>query len=114
VTGVLAGLDVVFIAVPGTNDVRVVSVVLKHPHRTVCFYRLHNAFHDPALTHRSAAMSALIVPGMKLTIDHENPNLGVATFEQQAPALFELIDPAGTVFGHGILNRDTILDEQDY
>jgi len=89
----------------------VLGLILKHPHRAVRPYRLHDALHDPALTHGSTAMGARIVPSVKLAIDHKNPDLGVAAFEQETAALLELIDPAGTILGHGI-GPDLVPDEQ--
>src|ERR1051326_1772757 len=99
-SGMLAGLDVVFVAVPGADDVGVLAVILERAHRAVGRRRLHDALHDPALAHRSAAVSAFVVPSVKFAVDHEDSDLGVAAFEQEAAALPKLFDPAGAIFAH--------------
>src|SRR5579863_6911097 len=99
-TRVLPGFDIVFIAVPRTDDMRVLGMVLQRSHCAVALHRLDDTLHDPALTHRTAAMSTFIVPGVELAIDQENSDLGLAAFEQQAAGLLEVVEAAGAILGH--------------
>ena len=99
-TGVLSSFDIEFIAVPRTDYMSVLGMVAKRPYRAVGCHWLYDPLHDPALTHWPPAMGALVVPGMELTIDHENSYLGVPAFEQNAAAILEIVDSPSTVLRH--------------
>jgi hypothetical protein len=100
VARVFAGPDIVFVSVPGADDVRILGVVLQGPHRAVARHRLDDALENTALAYRTAAMGAFVVPGMKLAVDQENSDLGLAASDQKAAALSQFVEPAGMILRH--------------
>jgi hypothetical protein len=98
--GMRAGLEVVFIAMPRTDDMSVVWMVFHGANSSIACNRLHDAFHNHTLAYRATAVGASIVPGMELSIDLEDADFGVATPDQSALALFELFESAGVIIHH--------------
>ena len=79
---------------------RILGVVLQGPHRAVARHRLDDALENTALAYRAAAMGAFVVPGMKLAVDQENSDLGLAASDQKAAALSQFVEPAGMILRH--------------
>src|SRR6266849_1144230 len=88
-----AGPQVELPAVPRTDDVLALRVVLQHPGLAVLVHRLADPVVDAALAHRPAAMGTLIVPGDQIAIDIEDADLGAVAGNHPTLAVRQLADP---------------------
>src|SRR5262252_1016436 len=92
-TGMATGLQIEFPAMPRTDDVLAVRVVLQHPGLAVVVHRLAHPMVDAALAHRPTAMGALIVPGDQLAIDIEDADFSAIAGNYAPLALRQFADP---------------------
>src|SRR5581483_4698444 len=82
-----AGLDIEFIAVPGTDEVGLGRIIFQRARGAVACDRLDHALHDAALADRSGAVGTAVVPRKKFAIDLEDADLELAAYDHLAVAI---------------------------
>ena len=95
-----SSLDVEFVSMPRTDNVRFGFVVFLRANGAVLCDRFKHALHDAALTDRSGALGASVVPCVEVAIHLEDADLTLSAHDDFSVAVRIVGHFLGALFIH--------------